>query len=304
MGYHAALIRCIPVPMIRHSGTTRLLLLLLVAFTLAGCSRFKWFSREEPLETLPVEAMYAEAKSALSGGNIARAKRYYTRLVARFPYGPYTEQSQLELAYANYKGGDPEDASAAIDRFIRTYPTHPHIDYAYYLKALINFNRENAFLERFARLDMTQRDQGAPRQSFNDFAELLRRYPNSRYAADARQRMVHLRNLMARHEINVGKYYLRRKAWVAAAARGQYVLEHYPQSMHSGDALAMMSESYRQLGQSSLASDTRRVLELNHPEHAYLSGDWPEDRSLFQKIWPFDDERDQQALPDEPARAP
>jgi outer membrane protein assembly factor BamD len=304
MGYHAALIRCIPVPMIRHSGTTRLLLLLLVAFTLAGCSRFKWFNREEPLETLPVEAMYAEAKSALSGGNISRAKRYYTRLVARFPYGPYTEQSQLELAYANYKGGDPEDASAAIDRFIRTYPTHPHIDYAYYLKALINFNRENAFLERFARLDMTQRDQGAPRQSFNDFAELLRRYPNSRYAADARQRMVHLRNLMARHEINVGKYYLRREAWVAAAARGQYVLEHYPQSMHSGDALAMMTESYRQLGQSTLASDTRRVLELNHPDHAYLSGDWPEDRSLFQKIWPFDDERDQQALPDEPARAP
>lgn len=304
MGYHAALIRCIPVPMIRHSGTTRLLLLLLVAFTLAGCSRFKWFNREEPLETLPVEEMYAEAKSALSGGNISRAKRYYTRLVARFPYGPYTEQAQLELAYANYKGGDPEDASAAVDRFIRTYPTHPHIDYAYYLKALINFNRENAFLERFARLDMTQRDQGAPRQSFNDFAELLRRYPNSRYAADARQRMVHLRNLMARHEINVGKYYLRRKAWVAAAARGQYVLEHYPQSMHSGDALAMMTESYRQLGQSTLASDTRRVLELNHPEHAYLSGDWPENRSLFQKIWPFDDERDQQALPDEPARAP
>ena len=291
--------------MIRYSGPTRLLILLLIALALAGCSRFKWFEKEDPLETLPVEGMYDEAKTALMSGNVARAKRFYTRLVARFPYGPYTEQSQLELAYAHYKSGDPEDASAAIDRFIRTYPTHQSIDYAYYLKALINFNRENAFLERFVRLDMTQRDQGAPRQSFNDFADLLRRYPNSRYAPDARQRMVHLRNLMARHEINVGKYYLRRKAWVAASVRGQYVLEHYPQSMHSGDALAIMTESYRRLGQSSLASDTRRVLELNHPDHAYLDGDWPEKRSLLRKIWPFDDERDTEALPDDAgARAP
>lgn len=291
--------------MIRHSGPTRLFVLLLIAIALAGCGRLKLFSKDDPLETLPVEEMYAEAKSALAGGNISKARRYYNRLVARFPYGPYTEQAQLELAYAYYKGGDPEDASAAIDRFIRTYPTHRYIDYAYYLKALINFNRENAFLERFVRLDMTQRDQGAPRQSFNDFAELLRRYPNSRYAPDARQRMVHLRNLMARHEINVAKYYLRRKAWVAATARGQYVLEHYPQSMHIGDALAIMTESYRQLGQTRLAGDTRRVLELNHPDHAYLDGDWPEKRSFLRKLWPFDEERDTEALPDgEPARAP
>ncbi len=151
---------------------------------------------------------------------------------------------------------------------------------------------------------MTQRDQGAPRQSFNDFGELLRRYPNSRYAPDSRQRMVHLRNLMARHEINVGKYYMRREAWVAAAARGQFVLEHYPQSMHDGDALAMMIESYRQLGQDKLAGDARRVLELNHPDHAYLRGDWPEERSLFKKMWPFDDERDGSALPDADVPAP
>jgi outer membrane protein assembly factor BamD len=290
--------------MIRYSGHFRFLALILLALAITGCSRFKWFDREDPLETLPVEGMYGEAKDALKSGNIGRAKRYYTRLVARFPYGPYTEQSQLELAYAHYKAGDSEDASSAVDRFIRTYPTHPSIDYAYYLKALINFNRENAFLERFARLDMTQRDQGAPRQSFNDFAELIRRYPNSRYAPDARQRMVHLRNLMARHEINVGKYYLRRRAWVAAAARGQYVLEHYPQSMHDGDALALMVDSYSHLGQDKLASDARRVLQGNHPEHGYLNGNWPEESSLWQKVWPFDDERDISAQPDGDERAP
>jgi outer membrane protein assembly factor BamD len=298
--YHPASHAVVPHPMIRYSGWFRLLALTLLLLAASGCSRFKWFDKEDPLETLPVEAMYDEAKGSLQGGNLARANRYYSRLIARFPYGPYTEQSQLELAYAQYKAGDSEEASSTIDRFIRTYPTHRSIDYAYYLKALINFNRENAFLERLARLDMTQRDQGAPRQSFNDFADLLRRYPNSRYAPDARQRMVHLRNLMARYEINIGKFYLRREAYVAAATRGQYVLEHYPQSMHNGDALAMMAMSYRELGQDKLATDARRVLELNHPDHAYLRGDWPEKRSLFKRMWPFDDERDQSALPDDP----
>jgi outer membrane protein assembly factor BamD len=296
MGYHAALRQSLranqQVSMIRHSGLLRFAVVLVALLAISGCSRFKWFDRDDPLETLPVETMYSEAKGALQGGNYARARRYYSRLTARFPYGPYTEQAQLESAYAQYRAGDSEEATSAINRFIRTYPAHPHIDYAYYLKGLINFNRENAFLERFARLDMTQRDQGAPRQSFNDFAELLRRYPNSRYAPDSRQRMVHLRNLMARHEINVAKYYLSRRAWVAAASRSQYLIEHFPQSKHEGDALAIMAESYTRLGQDKLATDTRRVLELNHPDHGYLRGKWPAAPSLWRRIWPFDDEGD------------
>lgn len=276
--------------MTRHTGLLRLVTLIVIVLALGGCGRFKWFQKDEPLETLPVDQMYDTGKQALETGNLSRARRYYQRLIARFPYGPYTEQAQLELAYAQYKGNNPEDAMSTVNRFIRTYPTHPHIDYAYYLKALINFNRENAFLDRIARIDMTQRDQGAPRQAFNDFAELLNRYPNSIYAADARQRMVHLRNQMARHEISVAKYYLRRNAWVAAANRGQYVLEHYPQSMYDGDAIAVMSESYARLGQDKLAADSRRVLQLNHPGHSYLRGDWPADRSLWQKLWPFGDD--------------
>ena len=288
--------------MIRYSTPVRLFVLLLLVFAIGGCGR--WFRKDDPVETLPVDAMYEEAKGSLMGGNLGRATRYYQRLIARFPYGAYTEQSQIELAYAQYRAGDSDEASSTIDRFIRTYPTHRSIDYAYYLKALINFNRDSRFLERVVRLDMTQRDQGAPRQAFNDFAELIRRYPNSRYAPDARQRMVHLRNLMARHEINVGKYYLRRHAYIAAAARGQYTLEHFPQSMHDGDALALMAESYRQLGQDKLAADARRVLEQNHPDHGYLSGDWPEERSLWQKMWPFDDERGNDGTDDRAEAAP
>ena len=280
--------------MTRHTGLLRLVTLIVIVLALGGCSRFKWFQKDEPLETLPVDQMYDTGKQALETGNLSRARRYYQRLIARFPYGPYTEQAQLELAYAQYKGNNPEDAMSSVNRFIRTYPTHPHVDYAYYLKALINFNRENAFLDRIARIDMTQRDQGAPRQAFNDFAELINRYPNSVYAADARQRMVHLRNQMARHEISVAKYYLRKRAWVAAANRGQYILEHYPQSMYVGDAMAVMSESYLRLGQDTLAADSRRVLQLNHPDHSYLRGDWPAERSMWQKLWPFgDDEEDQ-----------
>ena len=153
----------------------------------------------------------------------------FARLISRFPFGPYTEQSQLNLAYALYKDGKPDDAYSMINRFIKTYPTHKHIDYAYYLRGLINFNRSGGVLERYAGLDMTQRDQANVRQSFDDFSALVSRYPNSRYAADARQRMIYLRNMMARAELNIALYYLKRDAYVAASNRAKTMLETYPQ---------------------------------------------------------------------------
>lgn len=275
--------------MIRYSDLLRLLALAFVLLAVSGCGKF--FAKDDPLETLAVEGMYEEGKAALTKANYGRAGRYYTRLIARFPYGPYTEQAQLELAYSQFKGGKPEDASSTINRFIRTYPAHPHIAYAYYLKALIGFERDNSALDRLAGIDSTLRDQSTLQQSFNDFAELIRRYPNTAYAADGRQRMIHLRNQMARSEISVGKYYLRRGAYVAAAARGKHVLELYPQSGLQGDALALMAESYQQLGQETLASDARRVLELNDPAHPYLSGDWPQRMSWWRKLIPLARER-------------
>jgi len=268
-----------------QAGRSRLLFLLLTVFLLAGCGRL--FHRDDPLETLPVEGLYAEGKTSLEKGNVGRAQRYFQRLIARFPFGPYTEQAQLELAYAFYKGGKAEEATSAVNRFIRTYPTHAHIAYAYYLRGLINFDLEKGFLSRIARLDVTRRDQGAPKQAFNDFAELIRRYPNSRYAADARQRMIYLRNQMARYEINVANYYLEREAYVGAIARAQFLLENYPQSQYTGDALAVMAESYNQLGQDTLEADARRVLEQNFPQHAYFSGGWPKRQAKWKKLIPF-----------------
>ncbi len=263
----------------------RLLILAFVAALLSGCGLFG--KREDPLETMPVEEMYAAGKDALMAGNYSRASRYYGRLVSRFPFGEYTEQAMLDLSYSQFKAGKPEEATSTLNRFIRTYPTHRHIDYAFYLKALINFSRENVFLERFARLDMTQRDQGATRQSFDDFALLVQRFPTSRYAADARQRMVYLRNLMARHELGVGLYYLKRGAFVAAANRGEFIIENYPQSQHQNDALALMAEAYTRLGEDTLAGDARRVLELNDASHPALAGDWPRRRGWWWRLIPF-----------------
>ncbi len=281
--------------MTRHSGLPRSLLLIpLMALVLAGsgCSSFRskhhlFGHKEAKTETLPVDQLYAEGHKELERGNMGRAQTDYKRLIARFPYGAYTEQAQLDLAYAQYKDGKFDDAASTVDRFIRTYPTHRHVDYAYYLKALINFNRDKQLLARLARLDESQRDQGSPRQSFNDFASLLRRFPNSRYAPDARQRMVYLREELAHHEIGVGLYYLQRRAYVAAANRGQYVLLNYPQSKYDGDALALMAESYTRLGDTKLAEDARRVLQQNYPSHPWLRGKWPRGRGILSKMNPF-----------------
>jgi outer membrane protein assembly factor BamD len=238
-------------------------------------------------ETLPVDELYAEAKTSLEASNYERAARYYKRLVARFPFGRFTEQAELELAYAQYKSDDPEEALSTVNRFVRQYPTHKHIDYAYFLRGLINFNREYGLLERYIEQDPTRRDLANARQSFQDFGELIQRFPNSRYTQDARQRMIHLRNGMAQAELNVASYYLRREAYIAAQSRAKFLLETYPQTPQTGDALAIMAESYRQLGQDKLAEDTVAVLKLNFPEHPDLGGGWPSKRSLWWQLVPF-----------------
>lgn len=244
-------------------------------------------TRTDAAEILPVDELYAEAKQSLESGNYDRAARFYKRLVARFPFGRYTEQSELELAYAQYKSDDPEEALSTVNRFVRQYPTHKHIDYAYFLRGLINFNREYGLLERYVQQDATRRDLANARQSFQDFGELIQRFPNSRYAQDARQRMIHLRNGMAQAELNVASYYLRREAYIAAQARAKFLLETYPQTPQTGDALAIMAESYRQLGQDKLAEDTVAVLRLNFPDHPYLGGGWPSKRNLWWQLVPF-----------------
>ena len=279
--------------MTHTSALARVLLVFALVLALPGCKTVgKWFGVEkaDATETLGVEDLYDAAKNRLRNGDYSDAERYYTRLVARFPFGPYTEQAQLELAYAQLKNGKPEDATSTIDRFIRTYPRHAHIDYAYYLKGVINFNRDVTLFTRVLRLDVSARDLGAPMQSINDFNEVIRRYPNSQYAVDARQRIVYLRNMLARHEMTVGLYYYRRGAWVSAVNRAKFLLENYPQSEFEGDAVALMAASYARLGQATLEADARRVLQQNYPQHPYLAGHWPRSKGLWRQLNPFSGE--------------
>ena len=261
------------------------LLILMSLLLIAGCHRGA--KKEEITETLPVDQLYVAAKAALVEGSVDKASRYYKRLIARFPFGPYTEQSQLELAYAQYKGGSDDEAYSTLNRFIKTYPTQKHVDYAYYLRGVVNFSRQTGFLTRYVGQDMTQRDQGFVNQSFQDFSELITKFPNSRYSLDARQRMIFLRDNMANSQVNVAKYYLRRGAYLAAANRSRTVIENYQRTPQAGDALAIMVMSYKALGEDKLSADAERVLKQNYPNHPYYQGNWPKHPPFWKRVIPF-----------------
>ena len=259
-------------------------LLLALAFLATGCGRN---SKEDADEGLPVTELYQKAHGQMQRGNWSDAERTFKRLVAQYPYGPYTEQALMETAYAQFKAGNHEDAVATIDRFIRTYPTHRNIAYFYYLRGLSNSNRDAVFLQRVWSLDPSRRDLASPQQAYDDFSRVVQRYPNSRYAADARARMAELRDLFARHEMDIALYYMRRGAWLSAISRAQYILETYPQSSFQNDAIAVLAASYKEQGNETLAADARRVLQLNDPEHPLLHGSWPDYPWAIRKLNPF-----------------
>ena len=262
--------------------------LVLLLATLSGCSLFhRGGAKGNPMDTMTVEQLYGQGADALKFGNYDLATRAFTRLIARFPFGAYTEQSQLNLAYAQYKNDKPDDAYSTINRFIKTYPTNQYADYAYYLRGLINFDRSSGFLTSYVGSDSTQRDLAFVRQSFDDFGSLVKRYPDSRYAVDGRQRMIYLRNLLAKSELNVAFYYLRRGAYVASANRAKSIVETYPRAPEVGDALAIMIVSYDKLGQKKLAEGAESVLKLNYPNHPFFAGGWPHYRSTWWKLLPL-----------------
>lgn len=215
-------------------------------------------------------AYYESAQGSLRANNYANAVSKLQLLEARFPFGRYAQQAQLEIIYAYYRSAQPEAARAAADRFIRLHPRHPNVEYAYYLKGLASFDEDENFLARLFPMDPSTRDPGAARDSFNDFDQLIRRFPNSEYAPDAQKRMQYLRNLLAASEVNIARYYIHRGAYIAAANRGRYVFENLQGTAAVPDALAIMVEAYQLLGMEDLANDTLLVLSANFPEHDSL----------------------------------
>ncbi len=239
----------------RHSLTLILLL------TLTACSSLS--DKSDPLSGKTAEEIYALARVQMDNVSYEKAIKLFETLQSRYPYGRYAQQAQLETAYAYYKQEEAESALSAVDRFIKQYPNNSHVDYAYYLKGLINFNEDIGLLGHLTQPELSERDPKEAREAFDSFRDLVTRFPNSKYAADSRLRMQYLTNSLARHEIQVAGYYLRRGAYTAAASRANGVLTEFPQTIATRDALQIMVQAYDAMGIMELRDDAQRVLELN-----------------------------------------
>ncbi len=251
----------------------RLTVLLTCALLLSGCGLFGGEERDEFADLSTEEQFYRRAVDQLNSQNFRGAIATYQALEARFPFGRFATQAQIELVYAYYRNGDVEAAIAAADRFIRLNPEDANVDYAYYMKGLSNFTADDNILDRFLPTDPSKRDPGRARESFADFSRLLALYPDSAYAADARARMVYLRNSLARHEIHVAEYYLVRRAYIAALNRAKFVVENFQGTPSVSEGMALMVECYLRLGLDDLADTSLAILRENYPGHASLGDD-------------------------------
>lgn len=268
------------------SRISRNFLLLFFIMMLGGCSLLP--EEDDETKGWSAQKFYTEASSAMREGNYKTAIKYYELLEARYPFGKFALQSQLDLAYAYYRDGEPESALAAADRFMRLNPSHPAVAYALYLKGIVNFNRRLGFLTRFIPTDTSQRDPGAAMDSFQDFSELVRRFPESEYAEDAQKRMIYLRNNLAKHELHVARYYMDRKAYLAAANRAAAVVEKYQRTPSAREALQIMIEAYEKLGKDKLADAARRVLALNEQKGNFIEDPVElTEPTIGRKIWDY-----------------
>jgi outer membrane protein assembly factor BamD len=243
---------------------------LAAALVLSGCSSVDPAADETT--NWSAQRLYGEAKDAMGNRDWAKSIKYLEKLEARFPYGRYAQQAQLEVGYAYWKDGERASAVAAADRFIKLYPNHPNVDYAWYLKGLVNFNELLGALSWLTTPDMSDRDPKASREAFQSFKEVVTRFPDSPYAPDSAARMRFLVNALAANEVHVSRYYMKRGAYVAAANRAQYAIQHYPQAPAIEEAMVLLMQAYEQLGMKELRDSTSRVLEKNFPNSPYLKG--------------------------------
>jgi outer membrane protein assembly factor BamD len=246
------------------SKIVRIAVALMVVSGVIGCS---WLPEvKEETTGWSAEKIYSEAHGALVSGNYSRAVKLFDTLEGRFPYGRYAQQAILEGAYANYRQGETAPALAACDRFIRTYPNHPNVDYAYYLKGLINFREDQGIFGYIVEQDLSERDPKMTKEAFGAYKEIVTRFPESRYAADSLERMRYLTNALAGYEVHVARYYYNRGAYLAAANRAQLAVLNYPQTPANEDALIVMVNSYDKLHLPQLRDDAQRVLRESFPD--------------------------------------
>ncbi len=230
------------------------------------------------------QRLYGEARDAQTSKDWTKAVKYLEKLEARFPYGRYAQQAQLEIAYAQYKAGERAASIAAAERFIKLYPNHANVDYAYFLKGLVNFAEREGLLATFADSDMSERDPKAAIEAYGAFKEVVTQFPESNYAADSAARMRYLINSLARHDVHVARYYMRRGAYVAAANRAQHAMLTFPNAPAAEEALFIMIHAYDRLALNDLRDDADRVMRKNFPNGRYYRGPIKRDVSWW-KLW-------------------
>lgn len=242
-----------------HLALLVLLPVVLIGILMSGCAT-------SPNKTASAEVLYKNAADAMLSRNYTVAIENFEQLESQYPFGKYAEKAQLGLISAYHKKNEPESAIATAERFIRIHPQHENADYAYYMKGLARFETHKTYLQRFLPIDTTLRDQTAIKQAFEDFSQLVKRFPKSRYVPDTKERMVYLRNHVAMSEYQIAEYYFVRKAYVAALQRAKTVIEHYPKTPAVALALALQSKAYSALGLKDLATNSYQVLEQSYPK--------------------------------------
>jgi len=244
-------------------------LVVVLALLLAGCGILD--TKKDETAGWSAQRLYGEAQDSMASLNWEQAIKYFEKIEARYPYGRYAQAAELDVAYAYYKEGERASAIAACDRFIKLHPNHPHVDYAYYLKGLVNFNDQDTLLSWLQNTDMSDRDQKASREAFEAFKQVVTRFPNSKYAKDSAERMRYLVNVLASYEVHVARYYMKRGAWIAAANRAQYALKEYPRAPATEEAIYIMVLAYDKLGMTQLRDAADRVMHENFPHSKYLA---------------------------------
>jgi len=253
----------------------------LAASLLSGCSS----TTTDPTAAWTPEKIYKEARDEVGAGAWDRAANLFEKLEGRAAGTPLAQQAQIEKAYAQYRATEKVQALATLDRFLKLHPASPAIDYALYLKGLVNFNDNLGMFSFITKQDLSERDQKAAKDSYESFKELSTRFPNSKYAADARQRMLHIVNALASYEVHVARYYASRGAHVAAVNRAQQAIAEYPDVPAVEEALGILVSSYKIMGMTSLSDDAKRVLEKNFPKSAYLKGETVKKTGPWWRLW-------------------
>jgi len=249
--------------------TTKIIFITL-ALTLAGCSSSDSEVEIDKVPDKSAQALFVDARTSLDNGLYQKAIQILSAIDSRFPFGPISHQVQLDLIYAYYKVGDSAQGIALTDRFLRLNPNNPNIDYVYYMRALINLSTEENLFQDLAGIDRSDRDPTASRDAFSDFKRIITDYSESKYAADARKRMIAIKSRLAKYELAVANFYLKREAYASAANRGRYIIEYFTPSPEVEPALEIMIECYDKLGLADLKKNALQVLAANYPNNSLV----------------------------------